>query len=217
VADIIDEIQQDIKDERFVKLWKEYGNYAIGLAVAVVLGTAGSVWWKDSVNAKSEAQGSKLFAAVVQTQEGKTAEALDAYSSVEQEGTPVAVAIASLKRASLLVQEGEIEDAIAVYDQVSKSQKAPSEFKELADLLYLNTLINSSSFDKEVDVEARLENLTRQGAPWRYSALELSAFYAFGKGDKKRAGELFESLAKEELAPVRIRDRANELISAINS
>lgn len=217
VTDIIDEIQQDIKEERFVKLWREYGSYVIGLAVMVVLVTAGTVWWQNAVSAKSEAQGSKLFAALIQSQEGNVAEALSTYAGLTEEGMPVAASIAGLRQASLLLQENKIEEALALYDRLSKSKDAPDEMKELADLLYVNTVINATSLNKDEEVEKRLKYLARQGAPWHYSALEISAFYALGKGEKERAGELFESLAKEEAAPVRIRNRASEMINAINS
>ena len=41
MSDIFDEVDEDVRRERFTKLWERYGNLVIALAVLVVLGVAG--------------------------------------------------------------------------------------------------------------------------------------------------------------------------------
>ena len=43
VGDLFREIDEELRQERFEKLWQNYGKYVIGAAVAVVLSVGG---WK---------------------------------------------------------------------------------------------------------------------------------------------------------------------------
>ena len=45
MADIFQEIEEDLKRERVEVLWEKYGNWVIGAAVAIVLATAGIKGW----------------------------------------------------------------------------------------------------------------------------------------------------------------------------
>jgi len=41
VADIFREVEEDVRRERYAQLWKKYGDYAVALAAAVVIGVSG--------------------------------------------------------------------------------------------------------------------------------------------------------------------------------
>lgn len=40
MSDIFQEVEEDVRRERYEKLWKKYGNYIIALAVLIVAGVA---------------------------------------------------------------------------------------------------------------------------------------------------------------------------------
>ena len=61
----------------------------------------------------------------------------------------------------------------------------------------------------------RLEPLTEEDNPWRFSARELDAFIAVKSGDTDRAREIFTQLGDDQLAPQALRGRATEMLSII--
>jgi hypothetical protein len=44
MSDIFQEVEEDVRRERYEKLWKKYGNYIIALAVLIVAGVAAWQW-----------------------------------------------------------------------------------------------------------------------------------------------------------------------------
>ena len=47
MTDIFREVDEDIRQERYLKIWKRYGRYVAGAATLVVLTTAAYVAWRD--------------------------------------------------------------------------------------------------------------------------------------------------------------------------
>ena len=62
MGDIFQEVDEEVRRDRFNKFWKEYGAYVIAAAVALVLGTAASVGWRE-YNAQRQQEDSDRFAA----------------------------------------------------------------------------------------------------------------------------------------------------------
>ena len=58
VADIFNEVDEDVRKEKSLALWKAYGKYVIGVAVLVVAGTAAYVGWQNYTVSQSRSQGS---------------------------------------------------------------------------------------------------------------------------------------------------------------
>src|SRR5215510_5937375 len=47
MSDIFQEVEEDVRRERYEQLWKKYGNYVIAAAVVLVLAVAGFQAWKS--------------------------------------------------------------------------------------------------------------------------------------------------------------------------
>ena len=45
MSDFLRELEEDIKEERIVNLWRKYGNLVIGIALAIVIGTVSYTLW----------------------------------------------------------------------------------------------------------------------------------------------------------------------------
>jgi hypothetical protein len=45
VADIFQEVDEDIRKDKATELWKKYGGIVIGACLAVVIGTGANVGW----------------------------------------------------------------------------------------------------------------------------------------------------------------------------
>src|SRR5262245_54183908 len=75
MADIFQEIDEDLRRERAGKLWQKYGKYVIAAAALVVLAVAGwrgLEWYRQQ---QAEAAGARYQDALTLAREGKTADA----------------------------------------------------------------------------------------------------------------------------------------------
>lgn len=218
VADIIDEIKQDEKEERQAQLWKTYGSYVITAAIAIVVGTAASVWWQGNQAQQAQSQGDALYSAITSDSVGDSEASLKALEGLTNSSIAVTAAMAQLKKATVLENSNETEKALSAYDVLTNSKNAPKEFKDYASLRYGMLAIesfddgNSASAD---DIFKRLETLSAQDAVWRFSALETAAFFAYKQGNISDAERYFTQLADDANTPNGIRQRAREMADAI--
>ena len=65
MGDIFQEVDEEVRRDRFNKFWKEYGAYVIAAAVALVLGTAASVGWRE-YNAQRQQEDSEKLVGIIQ-------------------------------------------------------------------------------------------------------------------------------------------------------
>lgn len=64
MSDIFTEVDEDLRRDRALRLWKQYGNYLIGAAVVVAAATAGYVAWQDYSRKQAEAAAAQYVAAM---------------------------------------------------------------------------------------------------------------------------------------------------------
>ncbi|WP_374331743.1 tetratricopeptide repeat protein, partial [Aestuariivirga sp.] len=58
------EVDEEVRQEQFKKLWARYGNAVIGLCVLVIIGVAGMEGWRYFQLKQSETAGDSFFSAV---------------------------------------------------------------------------------------------------------------------------------------------------------
>jgi hypothetical protein len=212
VTDIFREIDEDLRRDNFAKIWKRYGNYVIGVALAVVVGTAGFVVWRDYEEGLRHEQ-SIAFASALAAADNTGPEAgLEALQTLAAEGERPYSILARFESAGLLVKQGDTAGALAQYDALSKDSDIGDPLRGAATILYALHALDS---EDPAALVARLEPLTAADSPWRYSALELTGLAARRSGDTARAREIFATLADDLDAPQGVRGRAVEILATL--
>jgi hypothetical protein len=212
VADIFHEVEEDVKRERYEKLWKAYGKYLIAVLAAVVLGTAGTVFWRDYQRGQREAESERFTAALALVQAGRNADAANAFAELANEAGAGYRVLALFQRASAQLSSGDTAGAVATYDRIVDDGGASAVLRDLGRLLAARALLDTAPMG---EVEARLSPLRADANPWRHSARELTAVLALKAGDVAAAREGFQALADDLSAPSTTRARAAELLAAL--
>jgi hypothetical protein len=213
LSDIIREVDEELRRENWEILWKKYGKLAVAAAVALVLGTAGTVGWREFDRSQREKAGATfgtVIAAVENTE--KPAEAADMLAAYIP-GAPDGYAmLARLREAKLRADAGQIEAAIALYDGLAGDSAVEPLFRDLAALYSVRMQIDNGD---PIVLDARLSALAADGGPWRYTAREMRAVLAMSDGDSAAAREIFTKLADDMDAPDSLRTRAAEMLRAM--
>ncbi|MEI8393396.1 MAG: hypothetical protein WCF85_01580 [Rhodospirillaceae bacterium] len=209
MADIFQEVEEDLRRDRYERLAKKYGGHVIGAALLIVATTAGYAVWKSRQEASRQADTLNLAQAVDQAGAAPgTAEGAVAFEKVVTAAASGPAGLARFYEAGLKVKAGELAGAIALYDALIKDTATPPLFRDLASLLWVQHQINSA---EPAVLAERLGPLTADSNPWRYTARELNALLAARSGDKARAKTLFQQLADDRGSPPGLRARAGEL------
>jgi len=206
------EVEEDMRRDRYALLWKKYGTLVMVAAVVIVGATAGAVWWRDHQRGIREKDGDRYAAAALLAQGGKTDEALQAFTALAQDGTSGYRTLARLQEAALLAKKGDVKGAVAVYDALAADSATEKSFRDLATLLGAMASLDSGD---PAALTQRLQPLTAEDNPWRYSALELTALLAERAGNTKAARDIYTRLADDAEAPGGIRVRARQMLGLL--
>ena len=208
---LLREIDDDLRQEKYAKLWKRYGVHVIAAAFLLVAGVAGYQWWRQYDINTREALGERFAGAMEKARDDGPAEATKDFSTLAREGGGYSV-LARLQEAALLAAAKNRAAAAAVYRELADDSGVDAVYRDLA--VVLGVLQDMEGGDS-INLTLRLAPLTADANPWRHSARELSAVLAFSSGDREKAVELFTGLSQDTSAPQGIRARAGEMLAAI--
>ena len=207
------EVDEEVRRDRFEILLKKYGTY-VAAAVLVILGvTVGSVFWLQFQERKQLAASERFSAATQLVAEEELEQAVDEFSSLAESGGAGYRVLAGLRQAALLIELGDNEEAIALYDEIAEDGAVDQVYRDLASLLSVTHQVDDGD---PAALTERLGDLTGDGNPWRFSARELTGVLAIRAGDATQAREAFEGLSADLDAPPGIRARAAELLAALD-
>ncbi|MBP2227445.1 hypothetical protein J2847_000725 [Azospirillum agricola] len=209
MSDIFREVDEDLRRDRAEHVFKKYGGAMIAAAVLLVAGTGGYTAWRNWQASKQQQDTAALVTAISQTAQGpeKGVEALAAYAG---SADPRMAAFAQFNAAALLLRQGKPADAATIYDGIAANSAVDPVYRDLATLLGAMQRVESGD---AAQLTARLQPLTADSSPWRFTARELTALLAARSGDTAKARGLFQQLADDQQAPSGVRSRAADLAS----
>ena len=211
MADIFNEIDEEVRRDEVLKFWQRHQNSLIGLLLVVVLGSAGFTSWQQQQKKQTEAISARYEAAIEDSRAGKTEDAERILSELVKEA-PSGYKI--LSRFRLATEEGKKDTAkgIAAFDALSAD-------KDLSDLLrdiarYRAAVLASSQLDTKA-LTQRLDPLLAKPGPMTGLAQELIGLSAMQAGDYDQAGRLFDAITIDRTAPQSLRQRVEIYLGLI--
>jgi hypothetical protein len=209
MSDIFQEVDEEVRRERLLQLWKRYGNFIIAAVVIVVLGVGGwrgYQWWE----AKKAAEAGGAFNSAVELFDtGKPAEAEAAFARLANQGPAAYRVLARIREAAILAQR-DPKAAVAAYDAIANDSSAGKLFQDLAAIRAGALLVDTAPL---TEMTQRLEPLSKPDSPFRHSARELLALAAFKASDKVAAKKWFDMIESDPETPQSLRGRIDILMT----
>ena len=199
------EVDEEVRQEQFKKLWARYGNVVIGLAALVIIGVAGMEGWKYLQLKESQAAGDKFFAAAQLAASGKAADAVKDFEAIDKTGF---ADLGRLRAAAQLTADGKAEDAVKLYDALAADTKVDATLRDLSRIRAAAVLANTAAF---ADIEARLKDFTAADSPWRHIAREILASVQFRLKDYTGANTQVMAILADQATPPPLRQRAETM------
>ena len=212
MADIFQEVDEDLRRDRASALWRRYGKFVLAGAVVLVLATAAWSGWRHYRNQQQLEAGTKFTQALILANQGQDEAAGKAFAEVAGGSASGFAMLGRLETANLKARAGDRPGAIAIYEAVAADSSVPEPYRQGALLL---AVMNAADSGDPKALADRLQPLAADGSPWRHSARELQAVLAQKAGDLARARTLLQSLADDAQAPQGVKQRAGEMMRAI--
>lgn len=206
------EVDEELKQERYLNIWKRYGKLIVAVAVLVLVAVVGYQYWQQDKRASELAASTQFAEGLRLVAAGKPKEAAVIFSVLAKDAPSGYAALARLQEGAIKAKEGDAAGAAAIYRSLAEDDGAPRVLRDAATILWAVSGFGSADANA---VMARLEPLTKETNPWRHSAREMWALYADKAGKKDAARGMFKKLAEDSTAPDAIRARAHEMLAIL--
>lgn len=211
MSDVFQEVDEEVRRERYVALSKRYAPYAIGLAVVIVVGVAAYIGWRDYQQTQRERNSAAFQTGLALLRDGNREQAAQTFADLAERAGGGYAALAELQRAAALAPKDPAA-AVAAYDALAADSGADDLLRGVARLRAVLLLVDR---EDAAAVAARLEPLLGDQSPWRYQARELKALVDLRAGRLAEARAGFKGLVDAIDAPAGIRSRAAELLATL--
>lgn len=211
MADIFQEVDEEVRRERLKKLWQQYGNYAVALCVVIVAAVGawrGYEYWQAK---KAGEAGAAFESAVLLAETGKHKEADAAFAKLATEGTAGYRVLARLREAAELAQT-DTKAAVAAYDQIAAGNSAGQVIQDLAAVRAGLLLVDTAPY---AEIRTRLESQAAPDRAFHHTAREILALSAWKAGDMTAARQWADMILTDPTTPADTRSRAEMLTELI--
>lgn len=210
---IFREVDEELRSDRMRSLWRRFGPFVIGAAVAIVVLVAVNEGWSWYTSRQSSDSSAQLYAALDTAAAGDLATAQQQLDALEANGSGGYPVLAEFRRAALLAQSGDSAAAVAAYDALANDQSNP-RLRALALVLAANILVDTGTV---ADVETRVSSIAAEGDPMRNAARELIGLSQYKAGDSAAAQASFEAVLNDPLVATQTRNRVSYYLAQMVS
>jgi hypothetical protein len=206
LVDLFDEVEEQLRSERYKALAFRILPWAGGIAAAALLSALGWWWWQERTDTAGFAAAEQYSTAVQSVAQGDETRAYGQFEEVATSGPPVYKAMAMMHQGAIRLDAGKTEEAVALFDKAAEAAPDPL----LADLARLKSAFALLDTAPYAELEERLTPLTEDERPYRNEAGEALAFAKLldGKTEEARGDFAVLSLSPDSSDAVRQRSRA---------
>lgn len=213
MVDVFEEVEEQIRSERYKSLGLKILPWAIGAAVLALAVTLG-YWGWTSYQSKAGDKASEQYVEALQAVgEGDQTKAFTLLGEVAKSPSKSYSALALMQQGGIRQEAGKTEEAVKLYDEAAAAASDPI-LVDLARLKSALALLDTASYK---DIEERLKPLMEEKRPYRLEAREALAFAKIMAGRPGDARSDFVVLSSVLGATDGMRQRAQAAIGLIDS
>jgi hypothetical protein len=210
MTDIFREIDEEVRRERYMRLWERYGAYVVGAALLLVVAVAGWRAWEWYQAREAAQSGARFQQALQLANSEKDADALAILNDMKNEAAAGYQTLARFRAAGELAEK-DPQAAVAAFDAIAADTSLAPVLRDMARIHAGYILVDTVSV---AEIRQRLEPLAAAGQPFRYSAQELIGLAHYRAGEYEAAGKMFAPLIGDPNVPPSMRQRA-QLMNAL--
>ena len=208
MADIFDEINEELKQDRMTALWQRYGKYVIAFVVAIVAGvslTQGYSYYSQ----KRDARSADVFFNAILSDD--VAGALEAVTEELSDGY---VLLAEFRFAAALAENGQAAESEQHYLSIAARDDIQQIYSDIALLL---SVMQASESTQLSDLQTRLDPLISSVSPLKGLALEQASALDVRRGNKAAAIKKLNELVALTDIPASLRQRASQILTVLDN
>src|SRR5262245_29790077 len=211
--DFFREVDEAVRQDKYKKLWDEYGVYTLGAAAVLVVGVAGYQGWSFWQQKRAADSGAK-FSEALRLEEGATApKARELLAALAEQGPAGYRVLARFQLAAAEAKSGNTDKAVADYDALAKDASVDPILQDHATLQAASLRLDKADY---AEMEQRLRPLAESSSAWRFSARELLGLSAYRVKNMREAEAQFHARSGDEGRCKNLGGRAERMIALMD-
>jgi hypothetical protein len=211
MADIFQEVEEDLRRERARKVWEKYGKYIIAVAVGIVVVVAAWRGIQYYQQREAEAAGARFQDAMTLAQGGRGSESEAVLASLAKEA-PGGYRILTRFRLAAEIGARDPAEGAKAYETLASDSGVGPLLQGLAKVRAGYLLVDTAP---PAEVSKLVEPLANDNDPWRHSAREILGLSAYRAKDLASASKWYEALSTDRDVPEAMRQRADMMLQLI--
>jgi hypothetical protein len=212
LTDIFREVEEEVRRERYEKLWKKYRDYITAAGALAIIGVAGYQLYRVYEQREENKASIAYVAATEMLDRGQAAGAAPQLAALAKSAPGGYAAVAKLAEADALFSEGQNGDAIRIYQQIANGN---DPYLGAAARLHAAWAIADAA--PRSDVESLLAPLLDKSNAWHELAREVMAYEDLRGGNRSAALQAYHEIAADPEAPSGLKTRADAMARFIDA
>ena len=211
MSDIFQEVDKELREEKYKTIWTKYKYYIIGFFVLFVFGVGFNSFWKQHSYNEVNDRSTRFFAAMELAQEDKASAIimLQEFVSKEKDSSEYHAMIARFAEAAIRRSEKDFSGALAIYDEI-RLDEISIFYGDYAKLSSAEMLIALNDVDRAIVI---LLEISSNFSELKFIAEEYLGYILINRGNYTEAKTVFKSLAEEASVSLNMRNRSKEILS----
>ncbi|CAO5677448.1 MAG: hypothetical protein HEEMFOPI_01119 [Holosporales bacterium] len=219
--EFMEEVQQDIRQDRIEKYWKKYGKQAVTVCSVILIGAVLNTLYENRQDQLAHMASDKFISAQNALIQGKYNDALVVFEDVSKTAPKTYKTLSLFSMVGALLKQetkDSTEKAIKILKEIETSS-VDKDLKVLALLIRYGQQVgtlekNSSEFE---EMRLKIDHIIKDKSVWGYLAKELKGLILHRVGAEKDAAEMFVSLVQDPKTPDAIRLRSQLMAQVLSA
>ena len=209
MANIFNEVDEDIRKERYKKLWSRYGKYLIGFIILIVLIFSINQYLVSKNIADNEKLLDIYFTAAEDIEKSQFELAYESLNKIYNDKNTTLAAFSAFKLSETYLKNNNKIEAITLLENIFSNNALETIYRELA--LYKYIMINFDVLDIS-NIESKIGIINIKESQLSSYFKELLGIKYITIGDKAKASSIFNELSSSENTPFDLKIRLEKLI-----
>ena len=213
MANIFNEVDEDIRKERYQNLWSKYGKYIIGFLVLIVT-IFSLTQYLQSKNTSDNKKILDTYFTAIESIEKNQLDLVDQnLKIVYNEKNKTLAAVGSIKLSQVYLEDSQKNKALSLLEDIYSNNSLESIYRELA--LYKYIMIDFENVEIS-SIENMIGSIENNNNIFNLYFQEMIGIKHLTLGDTKKANSIFTNLSLDENTPFDLRMRLDKLIQIAN-
>jgi hypothetical protein len=209
MANIFNEVDEDIRKERYQSLWNKYGKYVISLIILIIVIFSLSQYSKQKNITDNKKLLDIYYSAAEKIEINQYELANKSLVKVYNEKNKTLSALSGFKLAEILIQDNQKEKALLFLEEMYNNKSLEQIYRELA--LYKYIIINFENIQIK-EIENITNSITTNKIILEPYFQEIFGIKLLTLGNIERANSIFTELSVNENTPFDLKVRLEKLI-----